>query len=207
MTNPIKGTEIAERMLLMQYQESPNFKQYMAAFVEEMDFLFQQIEEVYLGRFIDVAEGRQLDIIGIILNEFRNVDLPTQFFGFSDNGSAPVNVAPLADEASPSDGGVFRSEGQLGTSNFELSDGEYRRLLLAKAYLSTKYECSINNTYYAIATLLGRYPQQMHITTTSPRQVLLTLSQSDVSLSDTSLITYFLKYLVPLGTSFTITRV
>ena len=206
MVNTVKGTEIAERLLLLQYRNSPNLIQYMLAFVEEMDLLFEHIEEVYLGRFIEVAVGRQLDIIGIILNEFRNIDLPTQFFGFSNNGVAPADVAPIADEAVPSDGGVFKSEGQLGTSNFALSDEAYRRLLLAKAFLSTSDICGVNKAYHALSTLLGKTPQQFEITTIVPRHVELTISQDDTTLADVALISYFSQYLIPLGTSFTITR-
>tara|TARA_R110000851_G_scaffold244874_2_gene397628 strand:- start:13699 stop:14322 length:624 start_codon:yes stop_codon:yes gene_type:complete len=207
MINTSKGTEIANSMLLTQYENSPIFKQYLAAFVDEMDLLFEQIERVYLGRFIEVAEGRQLDIIGIILNEFRNVNIPTQFFGFSDNGTVPTNVAPLADSSTPFDGGVFRSTGQVGTSNLELSDKQYRQLLLAKAFLSTKDQCGVNDAYHALATLLGRVPRLITLTTIASRQVQLALSAEDTTLADVSLISYFSKYLAPLGTSFTITRI
>ena len=207
MVNTVKGTEIAERMLLLPYQNSPILKQYMAAFIEEMDTLFQQIEEVYLGRFILDAEGTQLDIIGIILDENRNVSLPTQFFGFSDAGSAPADVDGFADEAIPSAGGVFRSEGQSGTSNFALSDADYRQLLLTKAYLSTKDECSIDNAYTAISTLLGKTPQLMKIETTAPRVLLLSISADDTTASNVPFISYISQYLVPLGTSFSIIRV
>ena len=93
-----KGTDISNRLLLREYQNSPLLKQYIAAYVDEMNLLFQSIEDVYLGRFIEHAVGAQLDIIGIILGISRGVNLPTQFFGFSNNGIAPANVAPLADE-------------------------------------------------------------------------------------------------------------
>jgi hypothetical protein len=207
MVNIVKGTEIAERLLLREYQNSPIFKQYMAAFVEEMDLLFEHTERVYLGRFIETAVSRQLDIIGIILNENRNVVLPQQFFGFSDNGTPPINVAPLADEADPEDGGLFRDESQGDTLNLVLSDVNYRRLLLAKAYLSTQEVCSFNIAYHALSLLLGKVPRKFELDTVANRQVELTLDTVDTTLDDVSLITYFSKYLIPIGTSFTITRI
>jgi hypothetical protein len=206
MVNTTKGSELASALLLTQYRESTVFKEYMAAFIDEMDLLFEQIERVYLGRFIENAVGTQLDIIGVILNENRNVDLPQQFFGFSDAGTVPTNVAPMADTATPSDGGLFRGEEQEGTENFALSDNNYRQLLLAKAYLSTQEVCSYDTAYKALAILLKRVPRKFELRAIADRQVRLELDSSDTNLADVSLITYFSRYLVPLGTSFTITR-
>jgi hypothetical protein len=207
MVNITKGTEIADRLLLREYNSSPIFKQYIAAFVGEMDLLFEQIERVYLGRFIEVAVGRQLDIIGIILNENRNINLPYQFFGFTDNGVSPANVAPLSDEADTEDGGLFRDEVQTGTENFTLGDREYRQLLLAKAYLSTQETCSYDIAYHAMALLIGRVPKKFELDSPADRQVELTVEAADIDLSGVALLSYFSQYLVPLGTSFSITRI
>jgi hypothetical protein len=206
MVNTTKGTEIANRLLLMQYRESPIFLKYMAAFIDEMDLLFEQTERVYLGRFIENAVGTQLDIIGVILNQDRNINLPQQFFGFSDAGTVPANVMQMSDESTPSNGGLFRGEEQRGTENFALSDNNYRQLLLAKAYLSTQEVCSFDTAYHALALLLGRVPRKFELSTIADRQVQLDVEVADVSIPDVSLITYFSQYLVPLGTSFTITR-
>tara|TARA_R110000851_G_scaffold47459_1_gene115245 strand:- start:3491 stop:4174 length:684 start_codon:yes stop_codon:yes gene_type:complete len=211
-TVPNKGTEIFDRLRLLQYENSPNLKEYINAYVAEMDILFEEIEKVYQGRFIENAVGRQLDIIGIILDEPRGINLPTQFFGFSDynNGGTPIpfpNVAKMADKATPADGGIFRSTGQSAVGNYVLSDTEYRRLLLAKAILSNRKECGVDNAYYVMATLLGRVPRLMEIHVPTPRQLLINFSTEDVSLSDVALISYFGQYLFPLGTSFSIVRV
>lgn len=205
MANATKGSEVAERMLMVQYLESPNFRQYLAAFVDEMDLLFEHLEEVYLGRFIELAIGTQLDIIGIILDESRSITLDIQFFGFSDNGTS-TDTAKLANESLPSDGGIFRSEGQSGEELSELSDEAYRKVLLAKAFLSSVDECSINNAYHAISILLGRTPDGMQLTNLADRQVELGLLIADTTLADIQIIDYFAQYLVPIGTSLTITR-
>ena len=206
-----KGTQLMERMLLMQYSNSTNLKEYIGAFVSEMDYLFQQIEEVYQGRFIKNAVGRQLDIIGIILDEERGINLPRQFFGFSDsNNGSPIpfpNTAKMADKSSPTDGGIFRSSEQSFTNNYVLSDTEFRRLLYAKATLLTRDECSRDNAYYIMSLLLGRFPRIMQIEEPAPRRLLINFSTEDVSMADVALISYFGKYLIPLGTSLTIQRV
>jgi len=218
-----KGSDLMERLLLLQYQNSPILKEYLQAFIDEMDLLFKETEAVYLGRFIEFAVGQQLDIIGIILGQTRGVDLPVGFFGFSDeNGGTPLNPAfavKLADETTPSDGGIFRSEGQGATGNIALSDPAYRKLLLAKAFMSTRDEISTNNAYYAISILIGRTPRSLrllsHATSVDGvssgiadgRLVVLEISEVDTSVADRALIVYFSKYLIPLGTSFSITLV
>lgn len=203
-----KGTDLMERMLLNQYQNSPNMKEYFGAFVSEMDLLFAETERVYIGRFIEHATDHSLDVIGIILDEPRGINLPTQFFGFmDDNGSNPASAEKMADENNPSDGGVFRSEGQSDTSNYVLSNVEYRRVLLAKALLTTRDECGINSAYFVISTLIGRTPQNMKFDIVGARQVTLNLSRSDTAASDQALIQYFGQYLFPLGTTFTIERI
>ena len=161
-----KGTEIMESMLLNQYAGSTNLKEYMGAFVSEMDLLFAAIEDVYLGRFLENAVGAQLDVIGVILDEQRDVNLPTAFFGFNDEGGSPTpNVSGFADEASPQDGGIFLSEDQEGFTVYPLSDGEYRNLLLAKASLLNNDAIDANRAYYAISTLLGKTPRVMVLDT------------------------------------------
>ena len=202
-----KATELMDRLLILQYANKPNIREYFLAFVEELDFLFAEIEEVYLGRFLEFAQGDQLDIIGIILDESRSVNLPTQFFGFNDNlGGVTENVAPMADEVLPSDGGIFLSEGQEGYTNVPLSDLMYRRLLLAKAMLSTRDECTVNNAYNTIMILLGKSPKILRVTS-GTRSVLIELSQADTTISDQSIVSYFSRYLTPLGTSLAVNRV
>ena len=202
-----KGTEIFNNLLLGQYQESTNLKEYIQCFIDEMDTLFAQTEEVYLGRFLDTAVGTQLDIIGVILGEHRSIDLPTQFFGFSDDGTAPANVAPLADEATPANGGVFFDETQSSTTESALGDQQYRRLLKAKALLVSEGYPSANSCYEVVSTLLGFTPNTMELSTSGAQNATLTLSAGDVTLADVSFIQYFSKYLAPLGTTFAILRV
>jgi len=205
-----KGTEIMESMLLGQYTDSANLKEYISAFVGEMDLLFAETERVYLGRFLEYAVGDSLDTIGIILDQPRGIASPTQFFGFV---GAP-SVEKMSDESAPQDGGIFRSEGQSLTGTYVLSDDEYRRVLAAKAMTSTRDGCTANNIYFIISTLLGRTPRIMRLLTSAvsgsglaDRQVELEVSTLDVSNADKSLIEYFGQYLFPLGTGFTVTRI
>lgn len=208
-----KGQTIMEGLLLNQYQNSPLLQEYYMAFIAELDYLFEQVEEVYYGRFIEQAVGRQLDIIGIILDQPRAVALPTQWFGFSDAGVVPPNVAGMADEATPAEGGLFRDENQEGISIVPLDDPTYRRVLYAIAIVTNRDVADISLAYYVISVLLGRVPSVFELrdqdsgTGLAKRTVELVVSSTDTSSSEVALILYMKKYFIPSGITFIITEV
>ena len=201
--NPSKGTEIMDGLLLLQYQNKPNLREYMLAFVDEMDLLLENLEKVYSGRFINDAVGAQLDVIGIILDQLRNVELDKTWFGFQN----AVNVNKMADEAIPDDGGYFRGEELDGFVTFPLDDITYRRLLLAKAQLLCRDSVDINTAYYVISIILGKVPETMTIELINPRHMQLEVSASDVAAIDLALVNYLGQYFVPMGTTFSTVRV
>jgi len=195
-----KGSKLAFALMLDQYRNSPNFNQYLASFIDEMDYLFEQIDSVYLGRTLEYAVGKQLDVIGIILNQPRSVEIPYPYFGFV--GAA--NAQKMSDEATPNDGGYFLSEEGEGFNVVPLNDYTYRRLLLAKALCSTRDTLDINDTYLVICTLLDKVPRGMSLTWITPREVVLDLSALDVSDGDSGMIQYLSRWFIPTGTSLTI---
>lgn len=201
--NPSKGTEIMDGLLLLQYQNKPNLREYMLAFVDEMDLLLENLEKVYSGRFINDAVGAQLDVIGIILDQLRNVELDKTWFGFQN----AVDVNKMADEAIPDDGGYFRGEELDGFVTFPLDDITYRRLLLAKAQLLCRDSVDINTAYYVTSIILGKVPETMTIELINPRHMQLEVSASDVAAIDLALVNYLGQYFVPMGTTFSTVRV
>ena len=212
-----KGEKLKEGLLIAQYDNSPILNQYIDAYTSEMDWLFENIEAVYLGRMLEYAVGANLDVIGIILDEPRTVELPTQYFGFRDESSSPLaNIDGLADEATPIEGGVFKDEEQGGGTSLPLGDAEYRRLLMAKAMVSNRTEIGIDGCYEVVKTILGRTPVGMKLITSatliggnlvSGRNIELEIQRADTSVSDDALLTYFGKYLAPMGSGFTVTRI
>ncbi len=207
--NATKGTQIMEGLLLNQYQNSPNLKEYYSAFIAELDFLFEQIEEVHLGRFLENAVGAQLDVIGIILRQTRAVSLPTQWFGFQ----GAVDADGMADQASPAEGGLFR-DANLGESAVTpLDDATYRRMLYVRAIASNRDTADINLAYYLVSILLERVPSTFELrdqdsgTGLANRTVELVLSRASISSKEVSLIIYMSKHFVPAGVTFIITQV
>jgi len=204
-----KGNQIMEGLLLSQYRDSANLKEYFMAFISEMDYLFEQIEEAYIGRFLENAIGAQLDVIGIILQQTRAVILPVRWFGFQGAFSHK-----MADKATPDDGGVFR-DGNLGNSEVTpLDDAVYRRLLTVRAIVSNRDTADFDLAYYLISIVLGRVPSTLEIrdeesdvTPAIPNKTVnLVLSASDTTDRDLQLIFYISKYFVPTGITFTITQ-
>lgn len=203
-----KGSQILEGMLLEQYQNSTDMKKYFMAFFAEMDFLFKEIQEVYLGRFIERAVGAQLDVIGIILNQNRAVVLPKVWFGFL----GATDVDGFSSKEEPNKGGVFRSKYQGIDKITALGDETYRKLLMAKAQLVNRDSIDIELAYHIIIILVGRVPSTLKISEygsegIQTKRVDLLVSRSEVSAGDLSLIQYMSKYFIPNGVTFTITQV
>lgn len=198
-----KGKQLMEGLLLNQYQNSPDLQEYYMAFIAEFDFLFETIERVYYGRFIENAVGAQLDVIGIILQQSRAVELPQVYFGFQ---GAPA-VDGFADEATPGGGGIFKSEESEGFTVTPLEDATYRRLLLAVAYATNRDDASIDMAYYIACLLLDRVPKTLAIVTLGVKSVELQLARDEVTTAEVSLILYATKYFVPAGVTFSINQV
>lgn len=204
-----KGEQIMDGLLLNQYQNSPNMKEYFMAFISEMDFLFEQVEEVYLGRFLENAVGEQLDIIGIILQQTRAVILPNLWFGFQ----GAVNVDGMANESFPAGGGLFRDENVGEGEVTPLNDETYRRVLMAKAIMANRDSATLTLAYYVISILINRVPSTFELRDADSgvgidkRRVDLKISRNGVSAYELQLISYMAKYFVPSGITFTITQV
>ena len=201
-----KGTQIMERLLLRQYASSPNLKAYFSAFIEELDLLFKATEDVYFGRFLEFAEGRQLDIIGKILQQPRAVTLDGEFFGFDPDQTA----LPMSDENdNPLLGGLFKDANSLGFSILPLEDTQYRRLLYVVAEASNRDYCSIEFAYHLIFIVLGYRPASNDLViedsdslTTTPiaeNTVRLYMKPSIFSVAEIQLVAYISKFFVPTG--------
>lgn len=198
-----KGTQIMDEMLLSQYADSTNLRQYLLAYFEEMDELFAAIEDVYNGRFLENAVGAQLDVIGEILQQSRNINLGTKYFGFLG--------APLAEGfgtvSDPTTGGTFKSVSDVGGTVIPLGDAVYRRVLYTKAYLLNKRDTSIETIYHAVCTLLGTVPRGLVISEPANMQVDITASSLDVTLEQELLINLMSKYFLGAGITLTINLV
>lgn len=126
----IDHSEIGLSRIALQYYESANFRAYITALLQhsiEIEALFQKMA---LQVDIDIAEGVNLDVIGIIVGRSRIIPLaiPVGFFGFTDQ----PGVLSYGEEGVLGIGGRFRDESEPAFASSVLADPEYRLLLKAK---------------------------------------------------------------------------
>lgn len=195
-----KGTQIMEGMLLSQYKNSTILKQYMGAFVEELDELYETIERVFYGRMLEDAIGVQLDYIGNLLDLFRGVNISKVQFGFI--GAA--GSEGFGDLGDPAVGGVFRSYYDAGFDVAPMDDNVYRKALEAKALLLNTQTPNIETIYKVIITLIGRSVPTLNLSEPAPNEVVLTIASSEVTSDEVILIDYMSKYYIKGGSQFTI---
>lgn len=130
MSDTINHTTQAISRLLTQYREASNLIAYISAFTDESDQLETMFQDLLNDRWIDTAEGAQLDIIGLIVGQSRVVAAfqANPFFGFLGSIGAGT-FGTLADSGI---GEVFIT---LSDTEFEtgtLTDAEYRIFIRAR---------------------------------------------------------------------------
>jgi hypothetical protein len=199
-----KGTDIYNKMLLSQYANSPNLLAYAGAFLAEFDFLFEQIERVYLGRFLEYATGEQLSVLGKIVGIPRELGIEVDYFGFAgSNGSGTFGT-----EGDAELGAVWRSA-VPNYNTIQLDDTIYRRAIRAKAMCNgAKYQ-SVDFMYKVISIIIGEVPSVMSLDsgTVADNENIITLTLEDASTTAQieNLILAMKPYFVPAGYQFGIT--
>ncbi len=95
------------------------------AFGAELDEISQAFADLKEKRWIDTGEGAQLDGIGQIVNQPRQIKdaIPLSFFGFEGQ-----------DNALGFDVGRFRDSWEVWLQSVNLSDPEYRKILWLKVF-------------------------------------------------------------------------
>lgn len=126
----IDHKELAISRLATQYRESTNLISYIQTLLLEANTLEQVFCDLLEKRWIDTAEGINLDILGSIVGQSRVfIDAEIfEYFGFADN---PV-AQSFGSVDDVSVGGRFITIGEPTTGLRELSDDEYRTFIRAR---------------------------------------------------------------------------
>lgn len=198
-TNNTLATSIMEEMLLSQYRNSPNLKEYLGCYMAELDELFVQMESVIDGRLLDNATGYSLDIIGRILVCSRGIEVPVGYFGFEGADGAKK----MANRATPTDGGIFLSQGKRLSTTTALSDTSYRRLLKARAYCITRESFSIDDLCTVIELIVGRTIPQTVVE--SGMALDLRIRSANLTSGERIIIRAVKDWFIPMGVSFKLT--
>lgn len=150
---PTPTTE-AEKMFMMQYKSSPNLLKYMRCIMKEVDELVKAIQDTINLRYLADAFGHQLDINGEIVGQPRIIPgaAALGYFGFYDE---PLSTNPsIGDDAIPTIGGTYRSDGDRASTDFRMNDVQYRQAIYAKI-LKNDSRCSIDDVLTWIDLIVG----------------------------------------------------
>ena len=130
MSEVIDHRELAISRLATQFRDSTNLIAYIRALLLEADTLEEVFRDLLTKRWIDTAEGVQLDILGSIVSQTREfIDAEIfEYFGFFNNFQAQS----FGTLGNPSVGGRFRAVGESTTGLRSLSDDEYRVFIKAR---------------------------------------------------------------------------
>ena len=189
------ASDIAEGMLLEQYHGATNLKAYIASMVEEFNHLYVATDAVNFGRYIEYAEGAQLDVIGEILQQSRNIQTDSdKNFGFV--GAAYVDG--LADNATPLAGGVFLDGNNSKYTVVPLVDSVYRRLLLVRGQCITLDTLTVNDMYDMLDILIPG-TGSLHIVEISSGHLEIRISINRATLTEISWLKAISHWLIPAG--------
>lgn len=113
-----------------QFKEAPVFDKYLQLLISDTEELQVMYRDLLEKRSLETATGAQLDIIGRIVGQERElIDVNIlEFFGFI----GVVNAGPMGDYYNPELGAIFFSLGDKTVGNILLNDDLYRILIKAK---------------------------------------------------------------------------
>ncbi len=116
--------------LVTQFKESPNLINYVRNFLTESQTLENTFHDLLDSRWIETAEGYQLDVLGAIVGQARVIIEGSIFSYFGFLGSP--NADSFGDINNSSLGSPFASLDTILTGNRSLSDDEYRLFIKAR---------------------------------------------------------------------------
>lgn len=142
---PHDHAEIAWSHFLAQHVNKANTENFVKAFYQPLNFLDKALNDLYTKRWIDTAEGQQLDGIGSIVGRSREVpnSVYLPFFGFwSQPSGRGFGQARMRHKREP-----------YATSMY-LADADYRVALHLKIALNNGHGTA-EEMMYAVNTSLG----------------------------------------------------
>lgn len=132
-----------QKHLLGQFQGKAVIRAILDAFAAELDELNQSADDLKNKRWIDTGEGVQLDGLGDIIGQGRQINDAVQipFFGFAETENGlPFGV------------GRFFDAWEMWLKSVNLADPEYRLLLKSKIY-KNKTQCTAEETITSLKNI------------------------------------------------------
>src|ERR1043165_731025 len=124
--------DTARTRVTEQFKDEVVFDRYLQLLLQG----FQRLELIYKDlmqlRSLDTATGAQLDVIGNIVGQDRELIAADLFDFFGMQGA--LNAASMGDLNLPTTGGIFYGYGTDLGGNIRLDDDTYRLFIRAKIY-------------------------------------------------------------------------
>lgn len=130
MVDQINHGDLAESRLATEFREATNLINYIRSLIKENDNLEQVFQDLLNDRFIDTAEGVQLDILGVIIGQDRDfkIEVVETFFGFR----GAIGGDTFGTSGDSNQGSNFRSISDVEFDSVTTDDETYRILIRAK---------------------------------------------------------------------------
>lgn len=140
-----------EDIIISQYQESENLINYIKALTNPFEEVVYSNRVIQITKNIDQAISDPLNIIGEIVGADRIVANASGagYWGFYEDATSLGS----ADEATPTVGGIFRSEDSPASNALELTDEQYRNWIRARILVNNS-PCTIDNMLQYIEYLM-----------------------------------------------------
>ena len=134
MITKIIYSEKSVARLIQIYRDKDKFRQLIELYASIPQEIEDTVSDMLLFRDVETAFGEQLDVIGRIVGQDRqiaNAD-PFFFFGYAKSGVAPVGIGSFGTITNPAIGERYKSINEAGSGDVTLADSEYRLFIKAR---------------------------------------------------------------------------
>lgn len=181
----------------MSFEDSPVFDKYLQLFASQVEEIQQVYKQLMQDRSIDTAVGKQLDIIGDIVGQPREL-ISTEFIPYFGYQGA-FEVQSYGDLDDSSVGGYYWDYNQPLAGNVLLNDEQYRLFIKAKI-LKNITRATPEDVINFITFVFG--VEKVQITVDQGAEQALILVSDDLNLFEIALLRYFVdkeyrSYFVP----------
>lgn len=185
-------------MLLSQYYQSPNLKQYIKNFLDEFAEVKQAMSDSIKYRYLAESFGVMVDDIAYLVGASRTIygAAALGYFGFYSNPAA----YPAGDDKDPGVGGILRSDYDKESGDFVRTDGQLKDAIRARI-IKIVGNCSIEQLISYTDLVLG---QSLDVEIIEGNQTVHFKIHETLSVADKVLLAYMLPDFKPVGIAYSL---
>ena len=205
MIEQITFSDESVARLIQIYRDKPKFIALITLYANIAQEIEDTVFDMLLLRDVETAVGAQLDVIGRIVGQSRQIaDAdPFVFFGFLDGVIPDATTGSFGDLGNPATGERFRSIDEDVSGDVSLADPEYR--LFIKARIIKNHTRGTLNEIIAATTLIAE--TDTYTITESKMQVDINFTPDSISVTTLNLLQNFDLLPRPAGVLLNVTSV